>query len=625
VLSALLLLAALPGCGGSDEDGASAVAGDFLAAWSAGDVPKAAGLTDAGDAAGKGLEELTSKLAVTGAKLEAGARQKAPGGDENGDKNTATVPFKAHLTLRALGTWTYDSSMPMVKTGDTWRVHWTPAVIHPKLTETTRLRRARELPARAPILGGDGSPLMTERQVVTVGVWPAKLSDPERAYAVVGPLGVDAAKLEARVKAAKPDAFVEAITLRDADYEKARAKLDAVPGLVLRKGTRSLAPTPTFARALLGAVSPATKETLEHAGEAASQADLVGASGLQYAYQRQLAGTPGGRIEIVERADSAKEGGKEGTVVHTFEGKPGEPLETTLDAKTQAAAERALAKVAKPSALVALKPSTGAVLAAANGPNGSAYNRAFLGKYPPGSTFKVVTTTALLSAGIRPETTVACPPSVTVSGKKFENQDSLGSLGSVPFRQDFARSCNTAFIGLHGKLGEEALPDAAAAYGLGGEWKVGLPAFTGSVPRPASDVEGAADMIGQGKVEMSPLAMAAVAATVASGTFRQPVLLPDAGEPFTASRPLPAASAAQLRALMRAVVTEGSGAALRGLPGGPAAKTGTAEFGTAKPPRTHAWLIGYRGDLAFAVLIEDGGSGGRNAGPVAKEFLAALG
>lgn len=82
----------------------------------------------------------------------------------------------------------------------------------------------------------------------------------------------------------------------------------------------------------------------------------------------------------------------------------------------------------------------------------------------------------------------------------------------------------------------------------------------------------------------------------------------------------------RLRELMRATVTSGSAQALKGLPGRPHAKTGTAEFGTETPPRTHAWMIGYQGDfdLAWAVLLEDGGSGGADAGPVAARFLSNL-
>jgi len=81
-----------------------------------------------------------------------------------------------------------------------------------------------------------------------------------------------------------------------------------------------------------------------------------------------------------------------------------------------------------------------------------------------------------------------------------------------------------------------------------------------------------------------------------------------------------------LRDMMRAVVTEGTATALRDVPGGPVSgKTGTAEYGTAVPPRSHAWFTGFRGDLAFAVFVQDGQSSSTTAVPVARAFLTVLG
>jgi cell division protein FtsI/penicillin-binding protein 2 len=121
--------------------------------------------------------------------------------------------------------------------------------------------------------------------------------------------------------------------------------------------------------------------------------------------------------------------------------------------------------------------------------------------------------------------------------------------------------------------------------------------------------------------------MATVAAAVASGSWHEPTMVvpaSPAGGPVASGRPLPPGVAATLRELMLLVVEEGTGTAAR-LPGEPVGgKTGTAEFGTASPPRTHAWFIGFRDDLAVAVLVEDAGFGGSVAAPVARSFFAAL-
>ena len=134
-------------------------------------------------------------------------------------------------------------------------------------------------------------------------------------------------------------------------------------------------------------------------------------------------------------------------------------------------------------------------------------------------------------------------------------------------------------------------------------------------------------MIGQGQVLASPMAMAAVAASVAAGRTVVPLLLPDQApdgrrpaEPLTGARP------PRCAALLRGVVTRGSGSGLADVPGPPVlAKTGTAEFGDAEPLRTHAWMIAAQGDLAVAVFVEVGESGSGTAGPLLERFLRAAG
>jgi cell division protein FtsI/penicillin-binding protein 2 len=616
-LVGLALLLGLAACSRDETGRAADVGRDLLSRWSSGDAAGAARLTDDAEAARAALEGVTDALSVTKAEFTPGEPQKA----EKGDR--VTLPFQATLTLRGLGGWKYAGGLTLTRTGDEgpWRVDWTPAVIHPRLTAKTALRRQRNLPERAPILSRDGSPLMKPRPVVEIGIWPAKVTDASRAYKVLqDALDIDTGALALRVRKAKPDEFVSVITLREPDFAAVRREVTDLPGVISRKATRTLAPTRAFARAVLGTVAPATKETLESAGPTAAPTDQVGSSGLQEAFQQQLAGTAGGAVELVDAQTRVAV-----ATLQEFAPRPGTPIRTTLDTKVQSAAEQALMKTTKPAALVAIQPSRGDILAVANGPEGSAgYNRAFVGRYPPGSTFKVVSTAALLATGLGLDDTVACPQTAVVNGKRFQNQDEF-VLGEVPFRTDFARSCNTAFVGLAKRLPAHSLPQQAAAFGIGGEWHVGLPAFTGSVPEPTTPVDRAASVIGQAKVEMSPLAMASVAATVQAGQFRQPALLQDpAPERYSPPSKVSPKITGQLRTLMRAVVTDGSGRALASLPGKPAAKTGTAEFGTDNPPHTHAWMIGFRGDLAFAALIEDGGSGGRDAGPVVSAFLSSL-
>ena len=123
----------------------------------------------------------------------------------------------------------------------------------------------------------------------------------------------------------------------------------------------------------------------------------------------------------------------------------------------------------------------------------------------------------------------------------------------------------------------------------------------------------------------SPVQMASVAAAVASGRWHAPTLTtapaPAAG-PVVA--PLAPTIDSTLKSFMASVVRPGGTAAGAGIPAGTFGKTGTAEFGNDNPPQTHAWFIGFRGDLAFAVIVEGGGVGGRVAAPLAAGFLRAL-
>jgi cell division protein FtsI/penicillin-binding protein 2 len=185
------------------------------------------------------------------------------------------------------------------------------------------------------------------------------------------------------------------------------------------------------------------------------------------------------------------------------------------------------------------------------------------------------------------------------------------------------QSCNTAFVGLSKRLELGVLTRVARDYGLGEKPDLPLAAATSKVPEASDPVARAAMMIGQDRIVASPLAMAGVAATVADGRWRSPRIvstdLPRSGPA------LDDGERAVLRELMRSVVTSGTGTALAAVPGEVAGKTGTAEYGSGDPPPTHAWFIAFRGDLAIAVLVENGRSGGSVAAPIAARFFQALG
>jgi cell division protein FtsI/penicillin-binding protein 2 len=212
-----------------------------------------------------------------------------------------------------------------------------------------------------------------------------------------------------------------------------------------------------------------------------------------------------------------------------------------------------------------------------------------------------------------------------VDGRTFKNAHNE-ALGRVQFHIDFARSCNTAFVGLAPQLGADGLRSAATALGLGGAWDLGVDVFSGRVSAGGTPTELAAATFGQGTTVVSPLAMAAATAAVARGRFKQPKLVLDPAPPNPAApgAPLDDDALKALRPMMREVVTNGTGTGLRLVPGGPVyGKTGTAEFDNGSK-RTHAWFIGYQGDIAFAVMVQQGGAGAEAAVPIVDRFLTGM-
>ncbi|MFI7015401.1 penicillin-binding transpeptidase domain-containing protein [Streptomyces sp. NPDC050164] len=477
----------------------------FLADWAAGRLPSAAGRTTSPGTAQRVLDSFTTGLDISGPKLRA-----KPAAE--GEDGTVTVPFTARMPVEGLGTWTYESKLPLREQSDgSWKVDWKLSLVHPRLSDTDKFRLERE--------------------------------------------------------ETKP------------------------PEVTDREGT-----------ALSGAEFPSLAPVMARLG---GGGEGTGPRGAIHLVDRAT-----GQVERTEARFGARTVRDEG------------PVRTTLDAGWQAAAEKALAAHAdgKNAALVALRIDDGEILAVANSPS-SGFNRALSGTYAPGSTWKIVTSSALLlKDAVAPGDVVDCPKYLTV-GKRFQNVE-LSEHPGATFRKDFTESCNTAFISLRDRLDDGELGDVARKYfGVGQEWHVGAPSYDGSVPVPKDETEKAASMIGQGRVQANPLIMASVTATAVSGTFHQPSLT-EGNEDTTSTTPLPQDVVAQLREMLRATVTDGTAKVLSDLPGEIGAKTGTAEVSDDQD--NNGWLVAHRGNVAVACVVEEGVTGGGSAGPVVRGLLAAV-
>lgn len=490
------------------------------------------------------------------------------------------VSYTATWAFDAAPDWTYDAQLELSTGADAeLTIGWTAAAVHPDLAAGETIEWTRQLAERASILDGAGVPIFTATPVVLVGVDPGRVTDLTSLAAVLAStLGISAAEIVASVSASQPGQFVPIITLRRPDYDAVRSAIVDLPGTVFREETRQLAPAARFGLGVLGRVGEAAAEVLEEAGVDYAAGDQLGTSGLQRAYQEQLAGKPGLVVEAVAADGTRRD-------LERIEAQPGSPIQVSLDTTIQNAADAAVASRSEPAHLVVVRPGTGEILAVSSNTAANPAN-ALVGQYPPGSSFKIITGAALLGNGIvDSQTQLACPGTVTVDGREFDNEDRF-DLGEVPFRTAFAESCNTTFIAAAQQLPTGALESAAASFGIATPWDLPIEVFSGEVPAPADAVELSADAIGQGRVLVSPFSMAIAAATAASGAVPVPSLVADAPTAGQAPAGPSAEVISALQQLMREVVLTGTG---RGLAdrGEVYGKTGTAEFGTEVPPLAH--------------------------------------
>ncbi|HEY5857542.1 MAG TPA: penicillin-binding transpeptidase domain-containing protein [Aldersonia sp.] len=558
---ALLATGGVTACGGPDQP--DTVAQEFADAVNRDDVAAAAGLTSDPAAASATLSQMLDAL---------GTEMTMTVASTNRDAETFTLGVDWQLDA-GNRKWAYTTDGAATEAGDAWKITWSPSLLAPGLTADEKVALATLYPQpSARVTDRTGADLLTDQVVTLVNV--DATADP----GLVAPLlatvvpTITADSLSADLAAAGGQS-VTAITLRQSDIDPIRPALAALPGVTLADQNRLL----TADRAL---ASPTWND-------------------LATLWQQAHDASAGWVVQAVAPDGSARRLTGQDPV-------PASDITTTLDPALQRNAEAALAPLTQPATIVALQPSTGDVLAIAQNAAADAEGpSALTGLYPPGSTFKVVTTAAALASGqVNPDTVLPCPGSADIEGRTIPNDDNF-DLGQVPLHTAFARSCNTTFGRLAVGMAPTALTDAAAQFGLGIDYTIpGLTTVTGSVPTadtPALRVEAG---IGQGQVTASPFGMALVAATVAHGGVPTPTMV--TGQPGIGDRQppaLPAGITDALRPMMRETVATGTAAALADV-GDLIGKTGTAEAGEA----THGWFVGVRGDLAFAVFVADAGT-----------------
>jgi cell division protein FtsI/penicillin-binding protein 2 len=632
VFAALALFATSGLVACTRDSGPEAALDAFLKGWSEGNLDGVA--LEGPDGTSLAPADVLTQIDGLAGDLEPRRFQASRAAELHVENDRTRAELNVEWTVADGLVWPYSTAVDLRKVDGSWHVVFTPAVVHPDLLAGDQLT-AQAIPAtRGSIMGESGVPIVGPRPVVNVGIQPSNVTDLDGLIAALGEafdslgLEIDLSDLPQRIAAADPNAFVPVVTLRREAYDQIRPQIYPLDGTVFTEDTLPLAPTREFARALLGTVGDVTREQLDTNPGKYLVGERIGQSGLQQQFDDLLRGTPGVEIRYLRGGSASPD------PLFRAEPKSGGVLTTTLNQEVQSAADAALAGESRRSALVAVRVSDGAIVAVANGPGGGELNLAFDASVPPGSTFKMVSALGLLGSGaVTADTSVECPQSFTVDGRSFTNAGGF-ELGTVPFHTAFARSCNTAFAQLAPQLGADGLRQAATSLGIGTAWNLGIPVATGSVGANQSNVEAAAAAFGQGTTQVSPVVLAGATAAVARGTWVAPKLFPerpqgasepsgDAPQPPADGTALPAAVSA-LQAMMREVVTDGTATALADVPGEPVAvKTGTAEFND-NPAETHAWTVGWQGDIAFAVFVEKGGGSGETAVPIVEAFLRGL-
>ncbi|WP_168700265.1 penicillin-binding transpeptidase domain-containing protein [Gordonia paraffinivorans] len=547
-----------------------------------GDVAAAAGLTDDPPAARAAIQSMFDGM---------GSKPKLRVSADLVDDKQVTGTLEHRWQIRD-DTVEYQTDATLVDSGSGWRIRWQPAVLHRHLRDGQTFSYSDDRAYRTPVLDVNGQPLMTWQAVSLVDLDRAQIGSADALARALRPVEPDMTGAGIRKLFDGNDAAKQnVIRLRESDWKRVQRAVQSIPGVTTSEQ---------------GALLSATKSLHSPA-----------MSGLEGIWRQTIDATAGWSVLLVDDDGSAAH------LVDSAQPRPTPPVQTSIDRDIQTQAQRAVDAERRPAMIVAIAPSTGGIVAVAQNDAADKSGPVSLsGLYPPGSTFKTVTTAAALADGVvQPTSQVPCPGRTTIEGRTIPNENDF-DLGTVPLATAFARSCNTSMGALANKLPENALTDMARRFGIGADYDVpGLTTVTGRVPVADSPALRVENGIGQGTVTVSPFGLALAEASLARGETVSPVLVDGQSTSGDVEpRKIPEAVTGPLRSMMRDTVTRGTATALRDVPG-LGGKTGTAEYGDNKNP--HGWFAGIAGDLAFATLVVGGGSSAPAVG-ITGEFLRPL-
>jgi cell division protein FtsI/penicillin-binding protein 2 len=587
----------------------------FLLDWEQGQYRQAAALTTGNPTA------VARELAGAYTQLDATSLVLSMN-DVRQHGSTATARFNASIDLGSIGRqWTYTNGFSLQQVGSSWRVRWSPSVIHAALSGDERLAVFLPSVARAQLYAASGQSLLVPSLTYEIGVIPNDLHGDEvttttnRLASVLRMPPATPGQMAGQIEAALQKAFQPLVTLAPQQYAKVARRINAIPGILVRRTTQRL--FDSIAPDIVGSVGTETAPVLSADGIPYRPGTTIGLSGLQQAFQKNLTGTPITGVIIQSARGTARQ------YLIQWPGQSGKAVTTTLSYGDQEAANDAVAQVSGSAAIVAVQASSGKILAvASHSVAGMPALQPLDGQYEPGQAFTIVSSAAILATRqVHPATDILCKAGSEVDNRGFVNvpAEPAGMGLTSTFSRDFARGCSTAFTGLSELLSGADMASADTEFGIGAPWQLPVPALHGTVGQISGAGEKAAAAIGQGGVQVSPLTMALAAATVSSGRWHAPSLVAGYSEPTaTVKQKISPEVLSQLRQLMRTAVARGAGA---GADAGPGlyGQVGVAPFGS-HGGEYISWFVGYKGDIAFAAAeLEKSPSSA--AVPLAGSFL----
>ena len=583
----------------------------------------------------------------------------------------AEVAYQVEYETLLVGRLNREMLMNLTKESGQWRVQWNTQMIMPELGEGYFLEFVHEIPSRGRIFDQYGAPLAAYESAYTVGVVPGEIS-PDQFDIVTGTLSgftsYTSDELAELIESTPDDWYLPIITLSQDDLIPHMSALQNLSGIRIDEFRDRTYVDGGVAPHVLGYRLFIPEEELDaYLRFGYRQDELVGAAGLEAAYEAELSGKRGGSLYLVGP------NGEIQSLLASSESLPGQSIVTTLDKQLQTLLQASLGDLR--AAVVVMEIDTGKVLALVSNPHFDPnafdlsendqtllasyfadedqplFNRATQGQYPLGSVFKSISmSTALESNLFRENSSFYCGQSLFVCDAvtlyDWTYAHGAAASGQLTLKEGLMRSCNPWFYwvgeSLYSAGMEKSLSEMAIAFGLGKKTGIEISEAAGNIPEEAGTcVESAQIAIGQGEVLVTPLQVAAFYDALANGgTLYRPALIqsiePATRESSYEFKPeingeLPISEETRLSVVdgLRMVIEEQRGTgywALQGLEVPVSGKTGTAQTPSGN---SHAWFAGFsrqndpeRPDIAIAIIVENGGEGSQMAAPIFRRAVS---